>query len=145
MPVPTFMANTHPMTRRMYRLERKYMPPEGPTGFLESELMRASARISWDYFNNGMGNNVSEAVAFIDAYHVPQATPEFLAAWKPVREAALFGRPVQSTDEMDARVTLVAAEIIGRLDDADRNGRLSPLPCDMFDMPYTELEWGGDN
>jgi hypothetical protein len=138
MGVDTFWSGRHALSPTLEDLQRRLVPLEGPTAYVETELLRASNRIGYDYFNNGFGNDVSQAVAYIDHYHVPYATQEFIAAWTSVREMALWGAPIQSCDEIDAQITLVAVEIVERLEAADRLGLLSPLRREMYDMPSTE-------
>lgn len=138
MSVRTFWAGDHDLQPLLADVESRLMTAEGPTLYLETEVLRSASRISYDYFNNGFGNDVSQAVAYIDRYHVPYATPEFLAAWKSVREIALWGEPVQSRPEIDERITLISAEILLRVAEADRTGTLNPRGPEMYDMPSVE-------
>ncbi len=134
----TFWNGRHELTPVLHDLHKRHIPTEGPSLYLETELMRASARLSWDYFNNGFGNNMSQPVAYIDRYHVPCATPDFLAAWEKLRETVLWGQAVGGCPETERQVTVVAAEIIRRADTADREGTLTPRGPELFDMPYVE-------
>jgi hypothetical protein len=138
MSVRTFWAGDHALQPVLADVEKRLMTVEGPTAYLETEVLRSASRISYDYFNNGFGNDVSQAVAYIDRYHVPYATPEFLAAWQNVRDIALWGEPVRSCPEIDGQITLVSAEILQRVAEADRLGLLNPRGPEMYDMPSVE-------
>lgn len=132
--IKTFWNRNHPLQNVLMDVENRLMTTEGPTPYLETEVLRAASRISYDYFNNGFGNDVSQAVAYIDLFHVPYATAGFLAAWKNVREIALWGEPVRSCSEIDEQITLISAEILQRVAEADRLGLLNPRGPEMYDM-----------
>lgn len=138
MSVSTFWAGNHALQPLLADIENRLMTKEGPTLYMETEVLRSASRISYDYFNNGFGNDVSQAVAYIDRYHVPYATPQFLTVWKTVREIALWGEPVRSCPEIDEQITLVSAEILQRVAEADRIGLLNPRGPEMYDMPSVE-------
>jgi len=49
-----------------HRLHEKYVPAQGPTGFLEIELLRASNGVMYDWYNNGwMCNNYTDCLEFL--------------------------------------------------------------------------------
>ena len=43
----------------------KLMPPSGKCDTVAGELIRATSRIGYQFYNNGMGNNVSGALNFL--------------------------------------------------------------------------------
>jgi hypothetical protein len=48
------------------RLYKKYIPSNGKSKYLETELLRASNKIIYDHYNNGWGgNNISAALDFL--------------------------------------------------------------------------------
>lgn len=62
----TFWDNTHPLSEASEALYDKLVPEDGNCPTLQGELLRASTKISWDWFNNGWGcNNWSGAVVFL--------------------------------------------------------------------------------
>jgi len=43
----------------------KLVPSSGPAGTVEGEMLRAVTRVYYDYYNNGMINNTSDAVHYL--------------------------------------------------------------------------------
>lgn len=138
--IQNFWDRTHPLTPLVDRLEEKFIPPDGATKFVESELLRASSRLHYDYYNNGFGNNMSQAIAYIEKYHFPVASEAFKAAFEPIRNEAQH--PSMSVeDKLTPHFNVIVAEIAERLRDADEANTLTPLTQEMFDMPYAEMEY----
>lgn len=50
---------------QFYELSEK-MTPSGPQPTVGMEMIRAACRLSYDFYNNGMGNNTSGAVNFLN-------------------------------------------------------------------------------
>jgi hypothetical protein len=46
----------------------KLMPASGSCDTMAGELIRAANRLAYDFYNNGMGNNTSGAVNYLDHY-----------------------------------------------------------------------------
>lgn len=46
------------------------VPDSGKCGTLAGELIRAAGRLRYDFYNNGMGNNTSGALLFLDHHGV---------------------------------------------------------------------------
>src|SRR6056300_255501 len=44
----------------------KLMPDYGPAPTVGGEMMRAANRLVYDFYNNGMGNNTSGAINYLD-------------------------------------------------------------------------------
>jgi len=55
---------------RFNELFEKYVAPMGKSETLAGELIRAAAKLRYDFFNNGMGNNTSGAINFLGEYGV---------------------------------------------------------------------------
>jgi len=147
MTIKTFLNGQHDLVPLAERLNREFIPVEGATLYVESELLRAANRLSWDYYNNGWGNNMSQAVAYIVEYHIPQATNEFIAAFRDISMDALAGIPSMSSrthEPFEAAMVLMMVEILERLDAAAQAGKLTPIGREMFDMPFTEIDYGSD-
>lgn len=63
---PTFWNKAHPLTQTANGLFDLLVPGSGMCPTLQGELLRASSKISYDWFNNGWGcNNWSGAVVFL--------------------------------------------------------------------------------
>lgn len=63
----TFWNEQHPLSQKAQELFEKLVPGDGYSDSLQGELLRASMRINYDWFNNGWGcNNWSGAVNFIE-------------------------------------------------------------------------------
>lgn len=62
----TFWNEDHPLTAKANELFGQLVPASGTCPAVVGELLRASSKISWDWFNNGWGcNNWSGAVIYI--------------------------------------------------------------------------------
>ena len=48
----------------------KLMPGSGKSDVIAGELIRSANRLAYDFYNNGMGNNTSGAINFLDYYCV---------------------------------------------------------------------------
>ena len=64
----TFWSGTSPLSSEYNRLRSELVPDYGKCDTLEGELLRASSRIYYDYYNNGFGNNWSGAYNFLDEH-----------------------------------------------------------------------------
>jgi hypothetical protein len=65
----TFWDKTHPLSAQNDKLFKTLVPSSGACKTLQGELLRASCKISYDWFNNGWGcNNWSGAVLFLNQY-----------------------------------------------------------------------------
>lgn len=68
MTVITFWNEQHPLSAKSQDLLDKLVPMSGACESLQGELLRASSKISYDWFNNGWScNNWSGAVRFLQA------------------------------------------------------------------------------
>lgn len=66
MSVITFWGEDHPLSAKANELFEALVPDQGHCATLQGEMLRASTKISYDWFNNGWGcNNWSGAVVFI--------------------------------------------------------------------------------
>ncbi len=66
----TFWNDEHPLSAKANELFTALVPDEGHCETLQGEMLRASTKISYDWFNNGWGcNNWSGAVVFISKYY----------------------------------------------------------------------------
>ncbi len=72
--------------RRFKRLEH-ILPPSGPTGTIEGELFRAANRIAFDGYNNGFGNDTTQAWNFIKK-HGPSNLRKYLTSLETLMQDA---------------------------------------------------------
>lgn len=133
----SFWNNNHVLTPLADRLTADFIPAMGATKFQETEVFRAALRLHHDYFNNGFGNNMSQAVAYVETYYLDQnASAKFRAAFAAIREMALDpGGNRDLTVEFD----IVMSEIVLWLWGVTDYATPTPLVKEMFDMPYEEL------
>lgn len=72
--IATFWNDKHTLAKKANELFEQLVPGSGKCDSVVGELLRASTRIGYDWFNNGWGcNNWSGAVQFIREYqdHLP--------------------------------------------------------------------------
>jgi len=55
---------------RFNELFETYVAPMGKSTTLAGELVRAAAKLRYDFYNNGMGNNTSGAINFLGEFGV---------------------------------------------------------------------------
>ena len=117
----------------------QFMPPSGPSDRLVGELFRAAAKINHDYYNNGFGNNWSEAAAFLMNH---------LSFSSEVERMFLeygLGKVVSSfNDELDAVVEDMVQTVLNALDQIDPE---IPNDTDMWKTDisrYNFIEWEDD-
>jgi hypothetical protein len=108
----------------------KLVPAEGKCETLEGEILRAASRISYDYTNNGFGNNWSGALNFLDRYlHL---TPEELQVLKPYARGRVvrdFPGMYEETDPILATCEALIYRAIERAKNV-----VPPDFPDMFDL-----------
>ena len=64
--IQNFWDQTHPLSAKAEELYQELVPTMGNCETLQGELLRASSKISYDWYNNGWGcNNWSGAVIFL--------------------------------------------------------------------------------
>jgi hypothetical protein len=139
----TFWNNQHPLNDIADEKFNALVPGSGKCDTLQGELIRASSKISYDWFNNGWGcNNWSGAVVFIGRFFgdLPvqpskQVYDELIKALKVVHEYS-HGEPCHIADEKaDALVTKIHEIIVQGLID-------NPEPIvntrDMYDFQEEE-------
>lgn len=69
MEIATFWNEQHPLSAQSTELTNTLVPSSGHCATVEGELLRASNRIGYDWYNNGWGcNNWSGAVCFIQQH-----------------------------------------------------------------------------
>lgn len=130
----TFWSRKSPLSAESERLHALLVPPEGKCETLEGELIRASSRIYYDYYNNGFGNNWSGAFKFLDEHLGLKRTERNLL--KSYARGRMVSRNRFNTDD---RIPVALEEICGRvvqkiLDMEKNKIAFTPNPGDMFDL-----------
>lgn len=115
------------------RLVGKLVPLCGNAGTLEGEFLRAADKLTYEFYNNGGGNNVSGALRFLrDRY------PDFDFAWWDALAPYVTGRggvaPQKVYDACEAMLDSVVLHV------AAKKGRYVPSEEDMHG--YTVEETG---
>jgi hypothetical protein len=152
--MPSFWNNDHPLTPMAEELAKRFIPSMGKTKFVESELLRAAMRIHYDHYNNGFGNNMSQAVTYIERYYTtpvytpafekhysPAAHSDFVRAFNEIKEQALEPSGFTISDE---NFSVFMSAILLNLQDAADAGTLTHIGEEMFDMPYIETVYQED-
>lgn len=68
--IANFWNDQHPLAKKASELFEQLVPSSGKCDSVVGELLRASNKITYDWFNNGWGcNNWSGAVCFLREYH----------------------------------------------------------------------------
>lgn len=118
----TFWNNKHPLSAKAEELFKALVPREGHCTTLQGELLRASTKIGYDWFNNGWGwNNWSGAVVFLaqNFSKLPnQPSEESLKVFNDNLHKAHYqshGEPCDS--EYDEVVTLIHGIVVQALID----------------------------
>lgn len=78
MEIATFWNKQHSLAEKAQTLYDQLVPGQGNCTTLQGEMIRASSKIGYDWYNNGWGcNNWSGAVCFIkENYHLFPNPPE---------------------------------------------------------------------
>jgi hypothetical protein len=146
MSIPTFWGADHPLSAKANELYDVLVPMDGNCGSLQGELLRASTRISYDWFNNGWGcNNWSGAVIFIRKFfsELPvQPSEEILAKLKHelsyVIEYSHGERAPRNEERAEEAVTIIHEIIVqGLIDNPD----LILNTRDMFDFQERDSDY----
>jgi len=124
------------------KLWGELIPDSGAAQTLEGELMRASSRLYYDYYNNGMGNNTSGAENFIRNFG--DKSMRMQKALNIIHPFTRGHMPERSEGPAVAAALEVIVELTMRQILA-ANGNYHPNPGDMFDYserddPYPEDE-----
>lgn len=146
MSIPNFWNQKHPLSSVASELFDKLVPDVGHCGTLQGELLRASNKILWDWYNNGWGcNNWSGAVKFIASYlhtlpikPLPMELASLDRALNIVHEYS-HGEPCHISDETaDDLVTTIHEIIVATL---INNPVGIHNPCDMYDLQEEDHQW----
>ncbi len=135
----TFWGGNHPLCALAEHLNYKFMPSWGPTEYVETEVMRAIYRLQHDYFNNGFGNNMSQALAFIERFYLPVASRQFIEAFAEIRQGA--EQPWDQPSGLEDYFNTVLVDILVWVQTADQAETLTPIILSLSDMPSRDIEF----
>lgn len=151
--IPNFWNGDHNLNASSVQLTEKLMPSEGNADTLQGELIRASMRISYDWFNNGWGcNNWSGAVCFLEKkFSELPVQPEAATVKDLMKELAYVKdyshgeRPPMNDYRADVAVTRIHEIVISTI---MVNPTLIENKMDMFELQerdYREPEEDEDD
>lgn len=138
--IPNFWDNTHPLSAQASELYSELVPSSGNCQTLQGELLRASSKIGYDWYNNGWGcNNWSGAVIFLRDHisDLPNTVAEeserqeFFSALRLVHQYS-HGEPCGISDEAaDRLVTTIHEYVVKKV-----MATWQPIPnkLDMWDF-----------
>ena len=107
------------------------VPNSGSCANLEGELLRASCKLYYDYYNNGMCNNTSGPARFISRFFDQINAPENVQT--ALREIYLESNTGGYTDiNLENQLELLADFIIAYV--AGKNGEYQAFSGDMWDL-----------
>jgi hypothetical protein len=137
--IPNFWDKTHPLSEKAEALFEQLVPSSGNCTTLQGELLRASSKIGYDWYNNGWGcNNWSGAVIFLRDHiaDLPAMAPdaksdEFHNALREVHEFS-HGEPADISDyRADVLVTAIHEYVVKKI---LANPEPIPNDKDMWDF-----------
>lgn len=111
-------------------LYKTLVPMSGSCETIEGELIRASSRIYYDYYNNGMLNNTSGAVRFLQQ-NLPNQSVDINAALRQIYEVCNTGGYIQNAVIIDELEMIVDA-VVEYVD--SKQGNYTAFSGDMFDL-----------
>lgn len=142
--IPNFWDKTHPLANKAEELFEQLVPDSGNCETLQGELLRASSKIGYDWYNNGWGcNNWSGAVIFLRDHiaDLPVMAPdaksnEFHIALREVHEYS-HGEPADISDERaDQLVTTIHEYVVAKI-----LANPTPIPNDKDMWDFGEPDY----
>ena len=115
------------------------VPLSGPADTFEGEMLRASTKLYWDYFNNGFGNSWSGALEFLNKYGtnvwfdddtglsdvIVSSEYEFLSEYAP-------GQYIGNNKQAERIVESILDRVVDYV--SLKKGVYTPSPCDMWSL-----------
>lgn len=141
-----FWDNTHPLAADYQRLNDELVPAMGNCATMQGEMIRATSKIGYDWYNNGWGcNNWSGAVVFLRKFlpefagkRTEAETTEFRKALS-VAHGYSHGERCNIADEKaDAVVTTIVAYVVQCVLD---NSSPTANTRDMHDFSEPNARW----
>lgn len=115
--IATFWNEKHPLSKQANALYSQMVPMSGNSTSLQGELLRASSRISYDWFNNGWGNNWSGAVKFLENNFIKLPNQPEADIIKELKKELAFvlnyshGEPCPSNNDYKSKVYSTVTKI----------------------------------
>ena len=128
----SFWDKTHSLSNEFDRIWDKYVPVSGNTAYIETECLRAAARIVYDYYNNGFCNNKSREFQYLERYTNDAEMHKALNAVEPY---VTCGGSIPSFDDQDFcnKINHLVAYCIQVIIDNEDN--MTPIVEEITDMP----------
>jgi len=153
MEIATFWNEQHPLSKQAEVLYGELVPGSGNCETVEGELLRASSKIGYDWYNNGWScNNWSGAVCFLKEHAVEilnldkETAAKLNKSLDYVHEYS-HGEPASHLNYNsipDIHVTCIHAIIVqGILSKEERTPNVDKL--DMHDMCEHDYDYQNDN
>jgi len=144
------MENTYWNKQGLYQAEYddliNLMPASGNSDTVAGEMIRAVSRLAYDFYNNGMGNNTSGAVNFLDQKGV--ITREVYNTIYPHTTGAVY-RGDYNGDRFQVAIEQAIDETVGMI--ICNTGLITEANTeDMFDFSnpdepcYDDDEWDNE-
>jgi len=146
--IPNFWDKTHPLSAKAEELFEQLVPGSGNCETLQGELLRASSKIGYDWYNNGWGcNNWSGAVIFLRDHiaDLPIMAPdaksdEFHSALREVHGYS-HGEPADIGDHRaDQLVTTIHEYVVAKI-----LANPTPIPNDKDMWDFGEPDYIPDD
>jgi hypothetical protein len=138
---PSYHNNTHPLSHRSNELFSKHVPSVGPAKHLEGELLRASNKIGYDFYNNGFINDWSGAHQLLkDHAHLLKVhNPDIHRDINEIDPYKHGTMPIFSAS-ITRHLDNIHDAVVKLVDHADKKGEFHPHPGDMYDYKKDELD-----
>lgn len=146
--IPNFWSQTHPLANKSEELFEQLVPASGNCTTLQGELLRASSKIGYDWYNNGWGcNNWSGAVVFLRDHiadlpimHADAKSDEFHNALREVYQYS-HGEPADISDgRADQLVTTIHEYVVSKV-----LANPTPIPNDKDMWDFSESDYVPDD
>lgn len=133
-PNSSFWNNSSVLSEDYNRLQEKLVPTSGKCDTLEGELLRASSRIYYDYYNNGFGNNWSGAYNFLDLYLGLKASEQKLLKRYSIGKICKRTNVMYTeNDEVATALEEIGERVVRYVLEIEKVG-FTPNTIDMFDV-----------
>lgn len=133
----SFFHGTHPLSEQHGKLYDELVPSYGKAQTLEGELLRAATHVNYDYYNNGMINNTSGPVRFLQQ-HLPQQGEEVKQALAHVYTHCNTGGFENMSEELPKSLTVILESVVNYV--LGKEGKYVNSDYDMFDYEEPDAD-----
>lgn len=126
-------------TPQLYKdLFNQLVPAGGHAPTVEGELLRAASKLGHEYYNNGMGNNVSGAENYLRTFCGGSRMFRALDVLHPYTRGIMFNGNKQEEQQMEIALDQIMDLVIQKIVSA--NGNYHPNNEDMYDYSNSDDE-----